>query len=137
MAQEQKELVVLMTHGADHELSSVGFTIACGGLTAGMKVCAFLTSAAVDLVRRGGTDLTHVAPLDPLMQLMTDFMARGEIVGLDADTALAAALYSAKHQLPMADSIILVTARNYQATLWTQDADLKGHKGVKYKARPD
>ena len=42
-----------------------------------MKVCAFLTSAAVDLVRRGGTDLTHVAPLDPLMQLMTDFMARG------------------------------------------------------------
>lgn len=66
-----------------------------------------------------------------------DFMARGEIVGLDADTALAAALYSAKHQLPMADSIILVTARNFQATLWTQDADLKGHKGVKYKARPD
>lgn len=66
-----------------------------------------------------------------------DFMARGEIVGLDADTALAAALYSARHQLPMADSIILVTARNFQATLWTQDADLKGHKGVKYKARPD
>ncbi|MFN3716733.1 MAG: type II toxin-antitoxin system VapC family toxin [Thiobacillus sp.] len=66
-----------------------------------------------------------------------DFMARGEIVGLDADTALAAALYSARHQLPMAGSIILVTARNYQATLWTQDADLKGHKGVKYKARPD
>lgn len=66
-----------------------------------------------------------------------DFMARGEIVGLDADTALAAALYSAKHQLPMADSIILVTARNFQATLWTQDADLKGHKDVKYKAKPD
>lgn len=64
-----------------------------------------------------------------------DFMARGEIVGLDADTAVAAALYSAKHQLPMADSIILVTARNLQATLWTQDADLKGHKGVKYKAK--
>ncbi len=65
-----------------------------------------------------------------------DFMARGEIVGLNADTALAAALYSAKHQLPMADSIILLTAQEYQATLWTQGADLKGHKGVKYKAKP-
>jgi predicted nucleic acid-binding protein len=66
-----------------------------------------------------------------------DFMARGEIVGLNADTALAAALYSAKHQLSMDDSIILLTAREYQATLWTQDADLKGHKGVKYKAKTD
>ena len=65
-----------------------------------------------------------------------DFMARGEIVGLDADTALAAALYSARRQLPMADSIILFTALAYQATLWTQDIDLKGHKGVKYKAQP-
>ena len=64
-----------------------------------------------------------------------DFMARGEIVGLNADTALAAALYSAKHQLPMADSIILLTALEHQATLWTQDADLKGHKGVKYRAK--
>lgn len=64
-----------------------------------------------------------------------DFMARGEIVGLNADTALAAALYSAKHRLPMADSIILLIAQEYQATLWTQDADLKGHKGVKYKAK--
>ena len=60
------ELVVLMTHGADHELSSVGFTVACGGITAGLKVCAFLTSSAVDLVRRRGIDMTHVQPMDPL-----------------------------------------------------------------------
>lgn len=77
MSQSPRELVVLMTHGADHELSSVAFTIACGGITAGMQVCAFLTSSAVDLVRRGGTDLTRVAPLDPLKALMADFMARG------------------------------------------------------------
>ena len=77
MAQESRELVVLITHGTDHELSSVAFTIACGGLTAGMRVSAFLTSSAVDLVRRGSADHTHVAPLDPLMALMTDFMARG------------------------------------------------------------
>jgi predicted nucleic acid-binding protein len=73
---------------------------------------------------------------EPAARQAADFMARGEIVGLDADTALAAALYSAKHQLPMADSIILLTAQAHQATLWTQDADLKGHKGVKYQAKP-
>jgi len=64
-----------------------------------------------------------------------DFMARGEIVGLSADTAVAAALCSAKHQLPMADSIILLTAREYKATLWTQDVGLKGHPAVKFKAK--
>lgn len=77
MAQDTRELVVLMTHGADHELSSVAFTVACGGITSGLKVYAFLTSAAIDLVRRRSVDLTHVAPMDPLKVLMSDFMARG------------------------------------------------------------
>jgi predicted peroxiredoxin len=77
MTQESRELVVLMTRGADHELSSVAFTIACGGLTSGLKVCAFLTSSAVDLVRRKSVEMTHVPPLDPIKTLMEDFMARG------------------------------------------------------------
>lgn len=72
-----KNLVVLMTHGADHELSSVAFTIACGGLTAGLKVSAFLTSAAVDLVRKRAIDMTSVPPLSPLRDLVQDFMKRG------------------------------------------------------------
>lgn len=38
MAEANKELVVLMTKGADHELSSVGFTIANGGITSGLQV---------------------------------------------------------------------------------------------------
>lgn len=80
MAQEHRELVVLVTRGADHELSSVAFTIACGGITSGLKVCAFLTSSAVDLVRRRGVDLTHVPPLDPLKALIDDFMKRGGAV---------------------------------------------------------
>ena len=80
MTQEQRELVVLMTHGADHELSSVGFTIACGGITSGLKVCIFLTSSAVDLVRRRAVELTQVAPLDPLKSLIDDFMTRGGTV---------------------------------------------------------
>ena len=77
MAQETRELVVLLTRGTDHELSSVAFTVACGGITSGLKVYAFLTSASVDLVRRRAVDMTHVPPLDPLKALMTDFMARG------------------------------------------------------------
>ena len=77
MSQEPRELVFLMTRGADHELSSVAFTIACGGLTSGLKVCAFLTSSAVDMVRRRSVEMTHVPPLDPLKTLMEDFMARG------------------------------------------------------------
>ena len=77
MSEGTKELVVLMTKGADHELSSVAFTIACGGMTSGMKVMAFLTSSAVDLVRKRAIDLTVVPPLDPLKALIDDFLKRG------------------------------------------------------------
>jgi predicted peroxiredoxin len=77
MPQDTRELVVLMTRGADHDLSSVAFTIACGAITSGMKVTAFLTSSAVDLVRRRGVEMTQVPPLDPLKTLMEDFLARG------------------------------------------------------------
>lgn len=77
MAEEGKELVVVITHGIDHELSSVGFTIANGGLTAGLKVAIFLTSAGVDLVRKKASDTTHVAPLEPLAAMVRDFVARG------------------------------------------------------------
>ena len=74
---EQKSLVVMITHGTDHELSSVAFTIANGGMTAGLKVSVFLTSAGVDLARRKAIDTTHVAPLDPLAALVADFLKRG------------------------------------------------------------
>jgi predicted peroxiredoxin len=66
-----------MTKGMDHELSSVAFTIANGGITSGLRVYAFLTSSAVDLVRRRAIDITHVQPLDPLKALVDDFMRRG------------------------------------------------------------
>jgi predicted peroxiredoxin len=77
MPEESRELVVMISHGTDHEMSSVGFTIANGGLTAGLKVAIFLTSAGVDLVRKKATDLTQVKPLDPLTDLIRDFVARG------------------------------------------------------------
>ena len=76
-APSQRELVVLVTRGTDHELSSVAFTVACGGITSGLKVYAFLVSPGVDLVRRKAVDVTHVPPLDPLKELIDDFLARG------------------------------------------------------------
>src|SRR5256714_4998263 len=77
MAESPRELVFLITHGADHELSSVAFTIANGGMTAGLTVSIFLTSAAVDLVRKRAIDSTVVPPLEPLAALVKDFLSRG------------------------------------------------------------
>jgi len=60
-------------------------------------------------------------------------MQQGTVVDLDAPLALAAARLSIQHGLPMADSMILATARSYAAVLWTQDADFKGLPGVEYR----
>ena len=77
MNMETRELVVVITHGLDHELSSAGLIIALGGMTAGLKVSIFLVSSGVDIVRRGAADLTHVKPLEPLAEMLEDFLARG------------------------------------------------------------
>src|SRR5688500_20102921 len=53
------KLVVLVTKGIESELSSVDLTIANGGLTDGLKVSFFMTSNAIDLVRRVGHLLTQ------------------------------------------------------------------------------
>ena len=74
---EPRNLVVVITHGTDHELSSVAFTIANGGITSGLKVSVFLTSAGIELARRGAVDTTQVAPMEPLAALMKDFLKRG------------------------------------------------------------
>jgi predicted nucleic acid-binding protein len=59
-------------------------------------------------------------------------MQQGQVVNLDTTIALNAAKMSVELRLPMADSVILATARAHEATLWTQDADLKGLAGVEY-----
>lgn len=74
------KLVILVTKGIESELSSVAFTIANGGITAGLKVSVFLTSTAIDLVRRGAQKLTQVAPLDPLAELIDSFQKRGGVI---------------------------------------------------------
>lgn len=74
------------------------------------------------LQQRGENDALEAAAL--IMQ--------GEVIPLDATLALSAAKLSADLRLPMADSVILATARAEGAVLWTQDAHFSSLEGVRY-----
>ena len=60
-------------------------------------------------------------------------MHQGRVVDLTASLAIDAARLSRSALLPMADSIMLATARLSGATLWTQDADFAGMPDVRYR----
>ncbi|GMV02171.1 MAG: type II toxin-antitoxin system VapC family toxin [Burkholderiaceae bacterium] len=62
-------------------------------------------------------------------------MRQGRVVDLDAGLAMQAASLGLLHKLPLADSVMLATARAHGATLWTQDADFDGIDGVRYVRR--
>ena len=62
-------------------------------------------------------------------------MMRGRGVDLDVQFALTAARISAQLRIPMADSILLATARGYDATLWTQDEHFEHIEGIQYRAK--
>ena len=66
-------------------------------------------------------------------------MKQGLLVPLDEGIAIEAARIGREWKLPLADSVILATARLYGATLWTQDADFAGMEGVWYypKRKPE
>lgn len=59
-------------------------------------------------------------------------MRLAEVADLTEDLALAAAQLSIQLKLPMADSIVLATARSQGATLWTLDSDFKEIPDVRY-----
>ena len=59
-------------------------------------------------------------------------MRKGKVVDLTSSLALSASKLSLEYNLPMADSIILATARAFDAAIWTQDSDFKNIRGVKY-----
>lgn len=77
------------------------------------------------LTQFSSKDALHVASV----------MQRGTVVDLTADVALNAASLSVQLGLPLADNIILATAREQGAILWTQNADFKDLPGVKFKPR--
>ncbi len=59
-------------------------------------------------------------------------MREGKVVDLDASLAIDAANLSSSLHLSMADSIILATARRYDATVWTQDQHFAGLPDAHY-----
>ena len=59
-------------------------------------------------------------------------MEQGKVISLDNELSRDAAYYGVEYKLPLADSIVYATAQKYSATLWTQDADFKGLKNVKF-----
>ena len=67
---DKKKLVVVMTCGLDDERASVAWSIANGGISSGLDVTVFLTSSAVDWVRKGAADRPQLNPLDPPMNEM-------------------------------------------------------------------
>lgn len=62
-------------------------------------------------------------------------MKQAQIMALDEHLALTSARLSAELRLSLADSIILATARQAHATLWTQGAHFAAIAGVQYIAK--
>jgi toxin FitB len=59
----------------------------------------------------------------------------GRIVDLTLALAIQAASIGYSEKLPMADSIILATARAENAIIWTQDRDFERIGDVKFRAK--
>jgi toxin FitB len=70
------------------------------------------------------------------VQSCLDVMRQGRVLDLTDRRAVAAADIAAKHKLAMADAVIYSMAREFDATLWTQDVDYDGLAGVKFFEKP-
>jgi len=60
---------------------------------------------------------------------------QGQVIALDSGLALSAAHFGVTHKLPLADSIVYATAKQFGATIWTFDADFADLAEVKYFAK--
>lgn len=88
------------------------------------------TITIVEVYRRVCQQRGEAAALDAISLMQT-----GEIVNLDLAIATLAGRLGIELHLPLADSILLATARARSATFWTQDADFAGIEGVRYRAK--
>lgn len=62
-------------------------------------------------------------------------MYQGKIVELTSEIAIQSARLSIDYKLPMADSIVLTTAKIHNAILWTQDINFRNIEGVRYYSK--
>ena len=63
-------------------------------------------------------------------------MQQARVVEVTSSIAIQAAKFSYIFKIPLADSIICVTARENNAVIWTQDAHFKEIDGVQYFEQP-
>lgn len=59
-------------------------------------------------------------------------MQEGQLIDLTSTIAIHAAKLSTDLKIPMADSVMLATAQEYDAVLWTQDKDFEDIDGVRF-----
>ena len=78
MPETKKQLVVLIACGLDDEKMSVAWSVSNGAINTGLDVTIFLTSSAVDCVRKGAADKVHLNPLDPTVgEMINNVTSRG------------------------------------------------------------
>lgn len=73
----------------------------------------------------------HQLGEEKALQAVT-LMMEGTVVDLDADLAISAAVIGYETRLPRAGSVILATARKFDAIVWTQDSDFNDLESVVY-----
>ncbi len=74
--------------------------------------------------------LQHRDETDALQAV--SLMQQGKIIEIDSTISLNAAKISYDMKLPMADSLILATAKMHDAILWTQDSDFENIPNIKF-----
>jgi predicted peroxiredoxin len=75
---ERKQLVIVIACGLEDEKMSVAWSIANGAISSGLDVTVFLTSSAVDCVRKGAADKVHLNPFDPTLgEMIANVTSRG------------------------------------------------------------
>ena len=78
MSEAKKQLVVVIACGLEDEKMSVAWSISNGAISTGLEVTVFLTSSAVDCVRKGAADRVHLNPLDPTVgEMINNLTSRG------------------------------------------------------------
>ena len=82
-------------------------------------------------LERGRFDVAQTAAAVEALQVAA-VLHQGQVVSLDSGVALSAAQLGVAHKLPLADSIVYATAKQFDATVWTMDADFEGLPSVRY-----
>jgi len=78
VTESKKHLVVVIACGLEDERMSVAWSVSNGAISTGLDVTVFLTSSAVDCVRKGAADRVHLNPLDPTVgDMIKNVTSRG------------------------------------------------------------